>query len=445
MLREGSRVDHGEDAGPAMSSAGKDSGWREADQRLRGIAGRRAALDAEEAHWLREAERLQIWKPLGMVSMVDYLERVMGHAPRTAQQRLRVARRLATLPELTTALAEGELSFSAVRELLRTVTPETERAWLDEARGKSLREIEELVSGHAPGDLPADPPDPTIESRVVTFELSPSTFALLRQARLSLDEDHGRHLDDDPLIAALCTAVLERGGTPATEPTGRAKFQIALTVCERCDQGWQEGAGAQVPVDAATVERARCEAQHLGSLDGDHPDRAHQDIPPSVIRFVWRRDGGRCQTPGCRSARGLEIHHIVRRADGGTHDPSNLTLRCSACHGAHHAGLITISGTAPDHLELRRQTDHAAPVGVAGRGAHVGVSDLAGSRLGAAGPASRLDAAMTRTQARDALVGLGWQTTIARAAVDEAIAHVGTAPIDIVLREALRRCPKPRC
>lgn len=452
MLRGGSRVDGGEDLGPAMSvTSGQprrgradDGGWREADQRLRGIAGRRAALDAEEAHWLREAERLQIWKPLGMVSMVDYLERVMGHAPRTAQQRLRVARGLATLPELTTALAEGELSFCAVRELLRTVTSETERAWLDEARGKSLRQIEELVAGHAPGDLPSDPADPTIEPRVVTFELSPSTFALLRQARVALDEEHGRHLDDDALVAALCAAVLERAHTAATEPTGRAKFQIALTVCERCDQGWQEGAGAQVPVDAVTVERARCEAQHVGSLDGDHPERAHQDIPPSVIRFVWRRDGGRCQTPGCRSARGLEIHHIVRRIDGGTHDPSNLTLRCSACHGAHHAGLITISGTAPDRLELRRRTDHGAPVGVARRGAHVGVSEVAGATVGASRGAARFDAVVIRTQARDALVGLGWKPAIARAAVDEAIVHVhSTAPIDVVIREALRRCPRP--
>lgn len=418
-------------SGPADRGSANERGWREADLRLRGIASRRAALDAEEAHWLREAERLQIWKPLGMVSMVDYLERVMGHAPRTAQQRLRVARRLATLPELTTALAAGRLSYCAVRELLRAVTPETERAWLDAARGKSLREIEDLVSGHAPGDLPSDPPDPTVEPRVVTFELSPATFALLRQARVALDEEGGCHLDDDPLIAALCAAVLEGGRAAAAEPTGRAKFQIAMTVCERCDQGWQEGAGVQIPVDTATVERARCEAQHLGSLDGNHPERAHQDIPPSVIRFVWRRDGGRCQTPGCRSARGLEIHHIVRRVDGGTHVPSNLTLRCSACHGAHHAGLITISGTAPDHLELRRRTDHGTPVGVANRGAHVGVSDLAGIVI--------------RTQARDALVGLGWKPAIARTAVDETIAHVApSAPLDVVIREALRRCPRPR-
>src|SRR5260221_7750217 len=91
--------------------------WRTVDRALRAIRHSRAALDAEEMHWLRQAETLQIWRPLGMVSALDYLERVLGYAPRTAQDRLRVARALGALPELTAALASDELPFSAVREL----------------------------------------------------------------------------------------------------------------------------------------------------------------------------------------------------------------------------------------------------------------------------------------------------------------------------------------
>jgi 5-methylcytosine-specific restriction endonuclease McrA len=57
--------------------------------------------------------------------------------------------------------------------------------------------------------------------------------------------------------------------------------------------------------------------------------------------------------PGCRSSRGLETHHLIHRADGGTDEASNLILACSACHQAHHAGTLMISGTA-DQLEVRR-------------------------------------------------------------------------------------------
>lgn len=367
----------------------RDTGldWKAVDRALRSIRRRRAALDAEEARWLRAAEGLQIWRPLGMVSMLDYLERVLGYAPRTAQDRLRVARALGDLPRLTATLTAGELPFSAVRELTRVATPATEASWVAAAQDKTLRQIEELVADHRPGDRPEDPPAPEARTHVVRFELSAETFALLRQARTVLDDEHGTNLPDDAFVAALCGGVLDRAG--GGEPTGRAKFQVAVTVCQRCRQGWQDGAGARVAIDAAAVDRALCDAQHIGSIDGDEPERAYQDIPPSVARFVWRRDGGLCRVDGCRSSRGLELHHVIHRADGGGHDASNLVLLCSACHLAHHRGALTIRGTA-NELQIRRpgeaaatdaQDDAGRAAGLA-HGAHVGAGPRPqGSRM----------------------------------------------------------------
>jgi hypothetical protein len=81
--------------------------WRVVDQALRSIYKTRSGLDAEEARWLPEA--VQIWKPLGMVSALDDMERQLGYAPRTAQDKLRVARALGALPWMTQALGRGEL------------------------------------------------------------------------------------------------------------------------------------------------------------------------------------------------------------------------------------------------------------------------------------------------------------------------------------------------
>jgi hypothetical protein len=387
--------------------------WKTVDGHLRDIASRRAALDAEEARWLREAERLQIWRQLGMVSALDYMERVLGYTPHAGMERLRVARSLESLPLLEAALDAGALCFSAVRELSRVATSGTEAAWRDRALGKNLRQVEELVSGHAHGDLPDDPKDPNLQPRTVKLVLSPEVFARLRQVQAVLADEREGRLDDDALVTALCEAVLRDGGDD--DATGRAKFQILMTVCAHCKQGHQEGSGVQVAVDAAAVERAFCDAQHIGSTSDTTPVRATQDIPPSVRRFVWRRDGGKCQTPGCRSARGLEVHHRIHRADGGTHDPSNLHLLCSACHMSTHRGTLVVDG---DQVQRPNTPSPAGP--------------------------SRLDEAIVRTHARDALVGLGWKPHIARAALDEAISHVGCElPIDQLIREALRRCPRP--
>ena len=54
--------------GPFAAPHDAPADWRSVDRALRSIAKRKAALDADEARWLREAEALQIWRPLGMVS-----------------------------------------------------------------------------------------------------------------------------------------------------------------------------------------------------------------------------------------------------------------------------------------------------------------------------------------------------------------------------------------
>jgi hypothetical protein len=397
-----------------VNQRGSQPDWQAVDRALRALAARRAELDADEAHWLREAEALQIWRPLGMVSALDYLERVFGYAPRTAQDRLRVARALGSLPQLTAALSSGELPFSAVRELTRVATPATEASWVAAAIGKNVRQIEELVADHRPGDGPEDPPDPKARTHVVRFELSAETFALLRQTRSVLDDEHGQNLSEDQFVAALCHAVLD--GAPTAEPSGRAKFQVAVTVCERCRQGWQEGAGAKIAIGSAAVERAMCDAQHIGSIDGDAPERAYQDIPPSVVRFVWRRDGGRCRIDSCRSARGLELHHIVHRANGGSHDPSNLVLACSACHSAHHTGTLTISGTA-DHLDVRRPAMRRS---ITEAGAHMDARN--DSRL-VAEAGAQMDTPSVPHQAAEASAHMGAPSDSRRVAA--ANAHMG--------------------
>jgi hypothetical protein len=128
---------------------------------------------------------------------------------------------------------------------------------------------------------------------------------------------------------------------------------IAVTRCDWCKRAVQHGGGKTVAIDEAALERATCDAQCIGSLD-DEPEAATQEVPPRVRRQVMRRDGCRCRVPGCRSARFLEVHHIVHREHGGTHEPSNLLVLCGGHHDQHHQGFLTIGGRAPDRLTFHR-------------------------------------------------------------------------------------------
>ncbi|HEY5938393.1 MAG TPA: DUF222 domain-containing protein, partial [Kofleriaceae bacterium] len=203
--------------------------WRTVHAEVRDCGHRRDALDALEARLLREAESLRIWEQVGCATMLEYLERELGYTPRDGRDRLRVARALGDLPEVEANLASGELKHSAVRELVRVVTPETEQAWLDRARGKSVREIETLVRGRSPGDLPDDPPSaPDDQPRDVTFhEVSPQTRALLRQVRVILADEAGHSLDDDAFLTQLLGGALQG----STNTPDRPSHQIAVTEC----------------------------------------------------------------------------------------------------------------------------------------------------------------------------------------------------------------------
>ena len=89
MLRENS-IHEGCDevwSGPGERPAS----WKEIDRELRRLARRRAALDAEEARWLRDAVRAEIWHELGMATLHEYLEHRLGYGPRAARDRVRVA------------------------------------------------------------------------------------------------------------------------------------------------------------------------------------------------------------------------------------------------------------------------------------------------------------------------------------------------------------------
>jgi hypothetical protein len=384
--------------------------WHSLHQRLCGIAKRRAVLDAEEARCLRDAERVQLWRRLGYVHMGEYLERELGYGPHAGAERLRVARELGELPQIEAALAGGELPYSGVRELSRIATEATEGEWLEAARGKSLRQIEVLVSGRKRGDRPGDPAAPELVNRVVRLELSPEVFALFRQVQGVLADEHGGRLDDNAFIEALCRRAVEGDGSPEN---ARPAHQIAITVCESCKRGWQNGAGREIEVSPEVVERARCDAELIGSVDADQPARVTATVTPRIRRQVLARDHHCCTVPGCRSARNLDLHHIEYQCDGGSHEMTNMTVLCSGHHNQLHDGALTIRGSAPDALEFTWR-----------------------ERV-----ASAVDVDSVAQEARVALTTAGYKAHEARVAVEQARSHVGReGTLEQLLREALRCC-----
>jgi hypothetical protein len=401
--------------------------WVVAHEGVLEVAKERAKLERREGTSLLRAYRTKVHRHLGYGAFSEYTDRFLGHCHRTTADKLRTAEALEQLPELARAQEEGQLHASAVRELARVATAETESAWIASAKGRRVREVEKLVSGRARGDHPATPPRPELVKHVLRFEVSAETLAAFRDAMRRLDQSSGEKLDDDSALLLLARAVLSPPAAGDESALGRANYQVSVIVCDRCRRAVQPAGADLVEVDSATLETACCGAQHIdlthgaaggaglsASDPGAAAPRATQSVPPAVRRQVLLRDHQMCQVPGCRNTFALDVHHIQPRAEGGTHHAENQVCLCTVHHRAIHQGELVISGCAPDGLVFR----HAD-----------------GTPYGGAVSAARSDVCK---KVFDGLCWLGFKSSEARRALDRCLRD-GEVPHDAegLLRKAL--------
>ena len=374
------------------------SDWGRVHARIVELGAARARHERELCRWLLAAERLGVHARAGYASLREYADRLVGLTGRQTEERLRVGRALAELPRLDRALAAGKLCFSAVRELSRVATADTEQEWLDWAGGKWTRQIEQAVATRRPGDGPRAPADPSLRTHRLNFEVRAETMALFRDLQATVRRDLGTEVDDDTLLYEIARRAL---GGPGE--AGRSSYQVALSRCEACGQASIDAAGQSHPVDQAVVEMVACDSQQLGAVgadgsrhgnDGDPGDgspsphvgagqgaraaapapppteppsphvgakaaapalrrRASQTIPPAIRRAVMRRDRQRCSVPGCTNHQFLDVHHVDPRAEGGGHDPERLVVLCGSHHRNAHSGSLCIDGNATDGFTFR--------------------------------------------------------------------------------------------
>jgi len=92
---------------------------------------------------------------------------------------------------------------------------------------------------------------------------------------------------------------------------------------------------------------------------------------------VVERDGYRCAVPGCTSRGNLHDHHIRFRSAGGSDAPGNRITLCAFHHQrCLHAGLLRVSGCAPDGLFFELGSRAGAPPLVCYRAGDVAVPDF---------------------------------------------------------------------
>ncbi len=329
---------------------------------------------------IHEFDERHGWSGAGLKSCAHWLNWKCGINLGAAREKVRVAHALQALPQISSALRRGSISYSKVRAMTRVATAQNEDYLMMIADHGTACHVERLVRNyrkvkrsealardnqhHALRELNWHIDDDG--SYVLKARLSPEQGARITQAleaaTSAIREEQCNAADDvsaETPVAAQRADALERMaddylcGALATETGGErvVKGGDRCTLHLHTDMNTlhADGDGAESElasggsVSAETSRRLACDCgvvHWLEDADGTALDigRRTRSIPPAIRRALDRRDGG-CRFPGCTARHHVDAHHIRHWADGGETRLDNLLLLCR-----HHHRLVHEDG-----------------------------------------------------------------------------------------------------
>ena len=107
-----------------------------------------------------------------------------------------------------------------------------------------------------------------------------------------------------------------------------------------------------LPLRKIVVEIGKFDVRKIKNpdIEGVEYQRGPQMGWKNLKAYARWRDGEKCRICGKSSFKdkaNLDVHHIIRKADGGTDVPENVVTLCEDCHHAHHANLRRIKFKRP--------------------------------------------------------------------------------------------------
>ena len=393
---------------------------------------------------LREIQKRRLYLRSGFSSLFDYAVRELGYSDAAAWRRIKAMRLCAEVEGVRERLQDGTMTLNAAAQLQHAfdrqerkkeraarsaprgagfgaaaqsqegaapprpaerkpapvLDPEARRELVEQASGKSSREVMQLLAEVDPElAAPADRVRPLGGER---WELK---AVIDDECRRGLERLQGllSHVDPHLTMGQLMGRLVREGldrHDPARPPRGRraapakgAEQTSAPKTPAASTRGAASAAKQEAGADRAAPSAAKVSAQapaEPGEEAADRPDTSAakpatdatsapktrrprrqaatagaaraappartetseakaggvtgRAIPVAVKREVWRRDRGRCRyvdrTSGrrCGSQHLLQIDHVVPFACGGAAEPNNLRLLCAAHHRYRHAG-----------------------------------------------------------------------------------------------------------
>jgi hypothetical protein len=331
-------------------------------------------------------KRTRLYLKLGCSSIRQYAERYFQFRRGHTYVCISVAKALERLPRIADAFDRGEIGWSALRQIARVASAESQDEWLQFVRGKSVRKIQaEVDDARAKNrDRPRKGSYGLPGLKIpITFELKPEEHAIVEKALAKVAQEMGQSLGGGRVkpheaLLFLAKRILETGlsgtgpsetGLPGEEGRVELKsspFTILYHLCTNCRTAHLSTPEGLVEIPAEVVERVEGDARkvvippeeeaepavgeavlegEVAQAPGDGQGEVKKDKPntPALTRRALLRANNTCENPMCGRTLGLHCHHVVFRSQGGRTSLQNSACVCVRCHSLVHLGYLKVT------------------------------------------------------------------------------------------------------
>lgn len=343
--------------------------------RLELIAGKAREVTIELlAHLAALDTRAILYAAEGYGTLFAYCTQALRLSEDAACTRIAVARACRRFPPILDHLASGAMTLTSVKLVAPHLTLENHEAVLERAKGRTVRQVEELVAEIAPRpDVPS-----TARKVAGTGIVAPAP-----EPELPLP-GFASSAPSQPCPAPTSMPAATAAPRAVIEVTAPARYRVQFTVGQAThdklrrlqtllrreipsgDPGEIVGRALDLLLDKVEKTKlattARPQPGPAIRLETDNeirtPVLASRHIPRDVRREVWRRDAGQCAFVAntgrrCSETTFLELHHIHAYAKGGPSTLANISLRCRR-HNQYEADLVFGPRQAPDVRDTRK-------------------------------------------------------------------------------------------
>lgn len=352
------------------------------DQAIVTLAARINAETYELLVLVRQFDERAGWLKWGLGNCAEWLHYRCDFSMNAAREKVRVAHALKTLPDMATAFATGDLSYSKVRAMTRVLGAHNEEELLSFALKTPTARVEErcreLRCGTADSLDGAQRAFANRSLRVsrnaergtmtITIELPIETGELVAKALDKARDDSAAKVEfvDESFSARQADAMVSMASgylSGNAKQTRNTSDDYLVTI--HVDQSALATGNGRSNLPIESVKRLCCDghAVVIGEDESGEPlniGRKTRTVPTAIKRALIARDKG-CAFPGCHHTRFVDAHHIEHWSAGGETSLDNLMLLCSRHHKLVHEGGFTLQRDYQNRWFFKRPDGRAIP------------------------------------------------------------------------------------